>query len=557
MSNYPLYNTPATVNQTQLIGVGTLDFWDIENQDFKALTVDDNTLFLDGVPVGGGNITVQEVDGTPSHPVHTIVFPNGTVGIQGTTATITLAGSGDMVLASAQTVSGAKTFLDSTLLLRNAANTFSAQFTNTNTAARTYTLPNATGTVALTSDITGDNSGTNTGDQTITLTGAVTGSGTGTFAASLGSFTRSQLDTAVSDANVMYVGDAPTAHNQAWSTITSKPTTLLGYGITDAASSVHVHAASDITSGTVDPARLGSGSSITTKFLRGDSTWQTISGGGDALTTNPLSQFAATTSSQLAGVISDETGSGALVFATSPTLVTPALGTPTSGILTNCTGTASGLTAGNVTTNANLTGHVTSVGNSAVLGSFTKSQLDSAVSDGNVLYVGDVTSNATHTGDVTGSTALTIKTDVALAGNPTTTTQATTDNSTRIATTAFVKTAIPGAITIHIDTTTTGAKKLFLPVDYACTITGWELLANTSGSVVIDIWKDTYANYPPVVGDSITGSAKPTISSAEKAASTTLTGWTTALAAGDKIEVNVDSVTTITKVTLQLTVTRS
>lgn len=59
---------------------------------------------------------------------------------------------------------------------------------------------------------------------------------------------------------------------------------------------------------------------------------------GDALTTNPLSQFAATTSAQLAGVISDETGSGALVFATSPTLVTPILGTPASGTLTSCTG---------------------------------------------------------------------------------------------------------------------------------------------------------------------------------------------------------------------------
>lgn len=55
-------------------------------------------------------------------------------------------------------------------------------------------------------------------------------------------------------------------------------------------------------------------------------TWQTLAGGGNALTSNPLSQFAATTSLQLAGVISDETGSGALVFATSPTLVTPTLG---------------------------------------------------------------------------------------------------------------------------------------------------------------------------------------------------------------------------------------
>lgn len=61
-------------------------------------------------------------------------------------------------------------------------------------------------------------------------------------------------------------------------------------------------------------------------------------GGGDALKADPLSQFAATTSAQLRGVLSDETGTGAAVFATSPTLVTPILGTPTSGTLTNCTG---------------------------------------------------------------------------------------------------------------------------------------------------------------------------------------------------------------------------
>jgi hypothetical protein len=57
-----------------------------------------------------------------------------------------------------------------------------------------------------------------------------------------------------------------------------------------------------------------------------------------ALTGNKLSAFAATSSSELAGVISDETGSGALVFANSPTLVTPALGTPSSATLTNATG---------------------------------------------------------------------------------------------------------------------------------------------------------------------------------------------------------------------------
>jgi hypothetical protein len=53
------------------------------------------------------------------------------------------------------------------------------------------------------------------------------------------------------------------------------------------AAASHTHAGTDITSGTVDPARLGSGSSITTKYLRGDSTWQTIAGGGDV--TGPAS----------------------------------------------------------------------------------------------------------------------------------------------------------------------------------------------------------------------------------------------------------------------------
>ncbi len=58
-------------------------------------------------------------------------------------------GSGDMVLADVQTVSGAKTFNDTKLLLRNVANTFNGSFVNTNTADRIYTLTDATGTIPL------------------------------------------------------------------------------------------------------------------------------------------------------------------------------------------------------------------------------------------------------------------------------------------------------------------------------------------------------------------------------------------------------------------------
>jgi hypothetical protein len=56
------------------------------------------------------------------------------------------------------------------------------------------------------------------------------------------------------------------------------------------------------------------------------------------LGTGVATWLATPSSANLAAAVTDETGSGALVFATSPTLVTPALGTPSSGILTNATG---------------------------------------------------------------------------------------------------------------------------------------------------------------------------------------------------------------------------
>ena len=96
-----------------------------------------------------------------------------------------------------------------------------------------------------------------------------------------------------------------------------------------------------------------------------------------------------------------------------------------------------------------------------------------------------------------------------------------------------------------------------LTIPFACTITEWTLLADASGSAVIDIWKDTYANYPPTVADTITGSAKPTISAATKGQSSTLTGWTTTISAGDTLRFNVDSASGVSRVTLSLKVKRT
>jgi hypothetical protein len=69
------------------------------------------------------------------------------------------------------------------------------------------------------------------------------------------------------------------------------------------------------------------------------------------------------------------------------------------------------------------------------------------------------------------------------------------------------------------------------------------------------VWKDTYANFPPTVADTITGSEKPTLSSVQKNQDTNLTTWTTSINVGDILAFNVDSVATLLRVTLSLKVT--
>lgn len=95
-------------------------------------------------------------------------------------------------------------------------------------------------------------------------------------------------------------------------------------------------------------------------------------------------------------------------------------------------------------------------------------------------------------------------------------------------------------------------EKGHLEIPFDCNITQVTTLADTSGSIVVDIWKDTYANFPPTNADSITASAPPTLSSAQKSQDTTLTGWTTKISAGDVLAYNVDSSTTVTRVIVSL-----
>lgn len=207
---------------------------------------------------------------------------------------------------------------------------------------------------------------------------------------------------------------------------------------------------------------------IDTNFFReasgsgGGGTWGSITGTLSAQTdlatalglkadkSGNLTQFASTTSAQLASVIGDETGSGLLVFNNSPVFITPNLGTPSALVGTNISGTAAGLsiggnaatatngvvttgsyanpawitaipysilsgavptwnqnTTGNaatVTTNANLTGPVTSTGNATAIanGAITNAMLaNAAVANLSGTNTGDQT--ITLTGEATGS----------------------------------------------------------------------------------------------------------------------------------------------------------
>jgi hypothetical protein len=91
-----------------------------------------------------------------------------------------------------------------------------------------------------------------------------------------------------------------------------------------------------------------------------------ISSGVSGLGTGVATFLATPSSANLLAAVTNETGTGALVFATSPTLVTPALGTPASGVVTNLTGTASININGTVGATTPSTGNFTTLTENSV-----------------------------------------------------------------------------------------------------------------------------------------------------------------------------------------------
>ncbi len=107
---------------------------------------------------------------------------------------------------------------------------------------------------------------------------------------------------------------------------------------------------------------------------------------------------------------------------------------------------------------------------------------------------------------------------------------------------------------------TTGVKgDLVIPFD--CQIEEVRLLADQSGSVVVDLWRCTYDQYDaggthPVSADKITASTPPTLTSQTKNRDYYLQGWARTLCLGDVLRFNVNSITTVTRVTVFLLLRR-
>ena len=95
----------------------------------------------------------------------------------------------------------------------------------------------------------------------------------------------------------------------------------------------------------------------------------------------------------------------------------------------------------------------------------------------------------------------------------------------------------------------TAGLKGYLTMPYACTITNWNLQADQSGSIAVDVWKSVGAI--PGAGTSITAGAPPSLTAAQLAQNGAVAGWSTAVARNDVVAFNVNGTpAAITRATL-------
>jgi hypothetical protein len=116
-------------------------------------------------------------------------------------------------------------------------------------------------------------------------------------------------------------------------------------------------------------------------------------------------------------------------------------------------------------------------------------------------------------------------------GSSTATTQSADDGSTKLATTAYADRMRARAIGYSFASPTTSSLA-YLTVPFGCTISAWNATVDT-GTIAWGVWKAATGTAVPTAGNSIVAGAPPAIATGTAVHSTTLTGWTTAVAAND------------------------
>lgn len=102
-------------------------------------------------------------------------------------------------------------------------------------------------------------------------------------------------------------------------------------------------------------------------------------------------------------------------------------------------------------------------------------------------------------------------------------------------------TGSPGGLEVRLTSPANGQDAIPVRVPYDLELTGWELVADAAGSITLDVWADTFAHYPPVLGDSIAGTGKPALSGASSGSGGVGSWGRTSLLEGERVWVHVDA----------------